>query len=287
MWVWIFLECVSENDWMACLFSTRMLVSVSHVQLCYFFFFSTFIYCMCQSLQSADPPGSACRGKTREVCVCAEQYWSIHTHKGCVSASSVMGSGRWSTGAQCRATWSVGSAWLECHQSEPSGPRNQAPKPSLRHTPPENTRARKNLKTLTRFNTTDLFLDASEGVRGELRWAGCKNKNRIMSLHACTQTPAGEWCLCYSHLGLWEWNCHYKLIEASLLCVYVCVCALASMCKHLWDALPAFSGRSMEKKATPQTRRDRKMKKVIFLGNPFSHSHNLHPPTTIHQTKLA
>lgn len=96
--------------------------------------------------------GQRAEGKP-ERCVCAEQYWSIHTHKGCVSASSVMGSGRWSTGAQCRATWSVGSAWLECHQSEPLGLQNQAPKLSLRHTPPENTHAHKNLDMLQYYRS--------------------------------------------------------------------------------------------------------------------------------------
>lgn len=66
------------------------------------------------------------------------QQWSDHMqrHTKCFSASSLTVRGWWPTAAQCRATWSAGSASLVCRRSGPSGLRNQAPRLSPPHIQP-------------------------------------------------------------------------------------------------------------------------------------------------------
>lgn len=150
----IFVWNVSEDarmDLRRASFSPSKCLSESHVcvHLC---FSHSFLRCTCVCVQvfvTCWPvERSAWRGEAGGGRGCAEQvYPHMQTHPDFVGASSVMGSGRWSTAARCTATWSVGSAWLECHPSEPWGPQNLAPKQSLPHTPPKNTQAHAHAKS--------------------------------------------------------------------------------------------------------------------------------------------
>ena len=169
---------------------------------------------MCQPW-SAVLPGSAWRGKQERmfvcVCVCVAEVAHAHGPEG-VGTSSGMGSGRWSRGARCTATWSVGSAWLECRPCEPLGPRNLAPKLSPPHTPPKNT------QKLTSVLSVPLPIDrlSFEEVRGQADGPAAWLQKKLMLNHPHRHTPipAAVGCVLHvwnTHLELGGWICRCRL----------------------------------------------------------------------------
>lgn len=121
--------------------------------------------------------------------------------------------------------------------------------------------------------TVHLFSDtSSEGVRGEMQGMDASIQQALTSTPTHTYIPAAGVCcqqVCYSHLELWEWNCHHNLIGALLpcACVGVCFCVGTHMVPFLHFQVAVW------KKAALQTRQSWQMKKVIFLSNRFFHSH--------------
>lgn len=224
-------------------------VSVSCVHLRFSSFACVVYIYVCQSSNQLTFQGVSVqkvkprRGACRAVAV----HPHAQTHTDCVSASSVTGSGRWSTAARCRATWSVGSAWLECRLSEPWGLQNLTPRPSLPHTPPRNTHKCRSIHCLHIVNQTHksetLFanFDSPQLYQSLLRhflWRGhgwdardgCKyttdahrHTHSYIQTHTYIYQLQGDCCqrVCYSHLELWEWNCHPNLIGALLPSVCV------------------------------------------------------------------
>lgn len=118
-----------ENDSVVCSFNPRVCVS-----LCFSFLSTAHV----STLISCPSRVSMETGESQRECVCVWVAEVVHPHgPKSGGTSSGMGSDRWSRGARCMATSSVGSAWLECRLCEPLGPRNLAPKLSPPHTPPK------------------------------------------------------------------------------------------------------------------------------------------------------
>lgn len=129
-------ECVRMTVWCVHLAHECVCVCVS-VRLCLSFLSTAHA----SALMSCPSRVSVERGGSQRECVRVAEVAHPHGPER-VGTSSGMGSDRWSRGARCTATWSVGSAWLECRPCEPLGPRNLAPKLSPPHTPPKNTQIR-------------------------------------------------------------------------------------------------------------------------------------------------
>lgn len=124
-----------------CMRMTVWCVHLAHecVWLCFSFLSTAHV----STLISCPSRVSMETGESQRECVCVWVAEVVHPHgPKSGGTSSGMGSDRWSRGARCTATSSVGSAWLECRLCEPLGPRNLAPKLSPPHTPPKNTNSR-------------------------------------------------------------------------------------------------------------------------------------------------
>ena len=172
------------------------------------------VNCTCVSLDQLSFQGQRGEGSKKEclcVCVCVAEVAHAHGPEG-VGTSSGMGSGRWSRGARCTATWSVGSAWLECRPCEPLGPRNLAPKLSPPHTPPKNT------QKLTSVLSVPLPIDrlSFEEVRGQADGPAAWLQKKLMLNHPHRHTPipAAVGCVLHvwnTHLELGGWICRCRL----------------------------------------------------------------------------
>ena len=100
-----------------------------------------------------------------------------------IHSNSARVSGRWSTAARCRATWSAGSVWLGCHRSAPWGLQIPAPRRSLLHTPPAQTNTH-SPSVCTKQTKSNGFLN----IFGRYF---CKSQSHI-SWHAQTHT---QYCM--------------------------------------------------------------------------------------------
>jgi len=154
------------------------------------------------------------------------------TYADCVSASWVTESGWWSTATRCRTTWSVGSASLECRQSEPLGPQIPAPQRFPPHTQPvdTNTRSSRHINNINLY-TSSLWRHFLWRVMGEMQKSGCYYTAGSLR-DTFTHTPAAGNCcqsVCYFHLKLWEWNCHHNLIGSLCVSVFAGMCSCVDM----------------------------------------------------------